>query len=241
MKTATKLSVRHSTWYLEDGNCIFRVESTLFNLHRFLLTRHSAVFRTLFELPPPSALSPEGRVQYNNEMVLEGVADSHPITLNGVTVAAFEPFLTLLYLPDEAFTLAEWTSILDLATRWDFTTIRRYAIAQLECFSDDTLTPALRVSLANRFSITGAAWSLQPLAKLVSREEPLTIEDAQLLGLELTILVARAREEVRATFEVDEEWCNTCEQCPKSSLLEEDRVGEVFNRVFRSSTVGSPK
>jgi hypothetical protein len=135
--------------------------------------------------------------------------------------------------------LAEWTSILDLATRWDFATIRRYAIAQLECFSDETLTPALRVSLANRLSIAGDAWSFQPLSKLVSRDEPLTLEDARLLGLELTILIASAREEVRAIFEIDEEWCSSCEQCPKSTLLEEDKIGEVVKQVLRSSTVGS--
>jgi hypothetical protein len=56
--------------------------------------KHSLVFRTLFELPPPK----QSRDYIHYHETQEGTDDEHPIELNGVCVVDMEPFLTLLYL-----------------------------------------------------------------------------------------------------------------------------------------------
>ena len=39
---------KHPTLYFEDGNVIVKTGSTLFRVHRTILSKHSAVFRDLF-------------------------------------------------------------------------------------------------------------------------------------------------------------------------------------------------
>ncbi|CAG7847426.1 SubName: Full=Uncharacterized protein {ECO:0000313/EMBL:CCA68186.1} [Serendipita indica DSM 11827] len=228
---------RHPVWYFEDGNCIFLVDNVLFNLHRFVLTRNSAVFGALFQLPPPQRLRVHAkRAQLGEESVPEGVDDTRPIVLNGVSLVDFEAFLSLLYLPiyesDEHFSLAQWISILEVATRWDFTAIRQHAVTRLEGFAQEDMTPVLRISLARRYHLRGPSWQLRPLTALVTRKEYLSIEEAQLVGLETAILIARAREEVRNVIEVEEDFCDCCERCGKTSLLEENDVEDVIADIL---------
>jgi hypothetical protein len=93
-----KISLSHFT----HSHLFSKIESVLFNLHRFMLATHSPVFRTLFELPPPLSqpcdcgkkLRAEGEQE-----IPEGSDDHHPIVLNGIMVADMEPFLTILYMP----------------------------------------------------------------------------------------------------------------------------------------------
>ncbi|KAG8854028.1 hypothetical protein FRC20_001119 [Serendipita sp. 405] len=232
-----KQATRHPLWYFADGNCIFLVDNILFNLHRFILTSHSAVFRALFELPPPNQRGIHGkRTTFGEISIVEGTDDKHPIALSGVVVSDFEAFLTILYLPvyetDPGLSLDQWVSILELSSRWDFASIRMHAISKLELTPSDTLNPILRLSLALKYDLSGRSWLVRPLTSIVTRKEPLTCQDASILGLNMTVLIARAREEVRSVFEVDEEWCNYCERCGKTSLLEEDDVEEVIMEVF---------
>ena len=69
-----------------------QVENTLFKVHRYYLTRESEVFRTMFSCPSSS------------EHGQEGVDDSKPIHLPGVTSRQFEALLEFFYgsdvLPD---------------------------------------------------------------------------------------------------------------------------------------------
>jgi hypothetical protein len=137
-----------------------------------------------------------------------------------------------IFETDSQFTVTDWISILDLATRWDFATIRQHAVSRLDAFSADKLSPVMRLFLTAKFDLSGCSWLNHPLEHLVTRAEPLNMEDARLLGLETTILIARAREEVRATIEIDDEWCDCCERCGRTSLLEEDDVDDVISEIF---------
>ena len=121
---------------------------------------------------------------------------------------------------------------MELATRWDFTAIRQHAVTGLEAFAQDDMTPILRISLARRYHLRGDAWQLRPLTALVTRKEYLSIEEAQLVGLETAILIARAREEVRNVIEVEEDFCDCCERCGKTSLLEENDVEDIIVDIF---------
>ena len=41
--------IQHPTLYFDDGNTIISCKSTLFRVHRTLLSKHSPVFKALFE------------------------------------------------------------------------------------------------------------------------------------------------------------------------------------------------
>lgn len=78
---------RDNTYYFSDGSCVLRVESTLFNVHRTILSKDSSSFGAMFDLPVPQG----GRAE------LEGSSDDNPIVLTGDTVAEFKNFLWALY------------------------------------------------------------------------------------------------------------------------------------------------
>jgi hypothetical protein len=49
-------SPSHSTnYWFDDGNVVLQVESTLFRVHRSILSMHSEVFRGMFSVPQPAA------------------------------------------------------------------------------------------------------------------------------------------------------------------------------------------
>ncbi|KIJ99656.1 hypothetical protein K443DRAFT_679774 [Laccaria amethystina LaAM-08-1] len=77
-------STRHSKYYFDDQQSVFLVENTFFKVHRYYLTRESEVFRTMFSCP-------------SSEHGQEGVDDSKPIHLPGVTTRQFEALLDFFY------------------------------------------------------------------------------------------------------------------------------------------------
>ena len=87
--SATYLAIRHFA--------AAQVENTFFKVHRYYLTRESEVFRTMFSCP-------------SSEHGQEGVDDSKPIHLPGVTSRQFEALLDFFYegsafLPDLGATI----------------------------------------------------------------------------------------------------------------------------------------
>ncbi|KAJ7196192.1 hypothetical protein GGX14DRAFT_473753 [Mycena pura] len=82
----SQLPARDSAFYHESGDCIIRVENTLFKIHRFLLVPASAVFSTLFTLP-------------QGDLAVEGMSDDAPICLSDDTAADFRCLLKYIYTP----------------------------------------------------------------------------------------------------------------------------------------------
>lgn len=70
--------------YMAIRHFAAQVEDTFFKVHRYFLTRESEVFRTMFSCPS----SEDGQ---------EGVDDSKPIHLPGVTSRQFEALLEFFY------------------------------------------------------------------------------------------------------------------------------------------------
>ncbi|KAJ7097045.1 hypothetical protein B0H15DRAFT_773521 [Mycena belliarum] len=77
--------VRDGDYYRADGDCILRVEDTLFKIHRHLLCRGSSAFEGLFALPSDA------------DALLEGKDDALPITLYGDKVSEIRAFLGYAY------------------------------------------------------------------------------------------------------------------------------------------------
>ena len=61
MKTALAPSclTRSTDCWFDDGNVVLQVESTLFRVHRSILSMHSEVFRGMFSVPQPVAVDGE--------------------------------------------------------------------------------------------------------------------------------------------------------------------------------------
>jgi len=90
----------------------------------------------------------------------------------------------------EEYSFEELSSILDLSTRWGFTSIRDMAIRRLK-----PPTPHQRLILGRKYDID--QWVLPALQELCERPEPPTRDEARLMGLEDVILVGSVREKVR--------------------------------------------
>jgi hypothetical protein len=47
---------RSTDCWFDDGNVVLQVESTLFRVHRSILSMHSEVFQGMFSVPQPAAV-----------------------------------------------------------------------------------------------------------------------------------------------------------------------------------------
>ncbi|KAF8910872.1 hypothetical protein CPB85DRAFT_1221146 [Mucidula mucida] len=185
-------SHRHPRFYFPDGNVIFFVEGWLYNVHRYYFQRDSTIFEAMFSLPCPDGHTPEGQT------------DEDPIILEGIEAKDFDRLLSILYPKNfrtcEIETKEEWISVLSLATRWDFTSIRELALSRLHpnsftASAQLNLSPADRIVLGLRFDVS--EWLLPAYSELCMRTEALTLEEGEILGMQNVINIAQARQAIR--------------------------------------------
>jgi len=97
----------------------------------------------------------------------------------------------------EVRTFERWSAILDLSTRWGFTSIRDLAI---RCIKPPS--PLDRLILARKHAVE--KWALPALLELCERPEPLSLEEARLIDFDDVVLVGSVRQTVRSsTLTVD--------------------------------------
>lgn len=82
-----------------------------------------------------------------------------------------------------------WIGILDLSHKWKFHDIRSFAISKLEDFHFGEVS---KVELAHRYEIS--QWYMPAYVALAKRREPLSIAEAERLGFQFTLKMARVRE-----------------------------------------------
>ena len=85
----------------------------------------------------------------------------------------------------------EWSSILDLSSRWGFTSIRDLAIRCLKPPS-----PYHLLLLARKYGVD--EWVLPALSELCERPQPLSVDEARLMDFEDIVLIGSVRERVRS-------------------------------------------
>jgi hypothetical protein len=88
----------------------------------------------------------------------------------------------------------DWTIILNLAHRWQFPEVKNLVIRELEKLE---LTDVDRIAIYHKYEIDKNLL-IPRYAALCEREEPLTLREGMLLGMETTLMIARAREYARA-------------------------------------------
>lgn len=131
--------------------------------------------------------------------------DEKPILLPQVAAEDFEALLGLLYPP--AFgvydiPVLQWCSILSLATKWEFDSIRTLALTQLNTFPSTAIASVDRIILARRLQLP--EWILPPFVDLVCRSNTLSLDEARKLSLEDVVTLAMAREEIKKTQEAND-------------------------------------
>ncbi|KZT73327.1 hypothetical protein DAEQUDRAFT_464321 [Daedalea quercina L-15889] len=175
---------RHEVFYINDDSVIIRVEDTLYRFHRHFLTRHSKAFETTFSLKP------------ENEKP-EGLTDEHPVLLEGITCKDFERLLCLFYPENvsdgDLSTTEEWTSVLALATKWDFAEYRQLAISRLSQLA----SPVDRILLGRAYEIP--EWLSTAYLELCTRDDALTYEEGMRLGMRDVILLSDIRQSIRGS------------------------------------------
>ncbi|KZP11845.1 hypothetical protein FIBSPDRAFT_799817, partial [Athelia psychrophila] len=161
---------RHPQYYFEDGNVVFLVEDTLYNVHRYFFARDSTHFRA----------------------ILQGTDASHPCVISDVSCADFDEFLAILYPTDfrrpSEKTTAQWTSILHLAAKWGFENIKLLATDNLTA----NATPIDKIVLGRRYGIID--WLSGAYEAVCTRADPLTVEEGMKLGVEDTVKISAARQ-----------------------------------------------
>lgn len=88
----------------------------------------------------------------------------------------------------------DWTVILDLAHRWQFPEVKSLVVRELEKLE---LPDVNRISVYHQYGVDRNLL-IPRYAALCEREEPLSLREGMLLGMETTLNIARAREYARA-------------------------------------------
>jgi len=177
--------VRHSKYYIPGGDVVFRVENCIFRVHRFFFTRDSSFFLEKLPHPPPPG-------EFG-----KGSSDNNPFVLEDTLIVDFERLLWVFY--NEKYNIyegnvEEWSSILKLASQWDFVEAKAFALRELE----ELEMPALdKIILYHTHNIDRNLLQGAYIA-LTVRDESITIEEGRVLGLETALRLAHAREFARA-------------------------------------------
>ncbi|KAF8648515.1 hypothetical protein AX16_006221 [Volvariella volvacea WC 439] len=172
---------RHEDYYINGGDLYFLVEHYQFRVHRYFFERESAFFRGKLTAPATPGASRQG-------------ADmASAIVLDGVRSADFAKFLWVFYNPKFSLYKAppeDWTAILDLAHRWGFPEVKALAVRELELL---LLADIDKIVIYHKYDVDRNLLLPQYVA-LCLREKPLDLHEGLRLGLETSIMIARARE-----------------------------------------------
>jgi hypothetical protein len=90
-----------------------------------------------------------------------------------------------------ATTVDEWTSILNLAAKWRFESIKDLAIRQLALIG----SPIDKIVLGQRHGVT--SWLLDSYRAICERSDALTLDEANRLGMENVVKISSVRQDIR--------------------------------------------
>lgn len=105
--------------------------------------------------------------------------------------------ITSVHAEDVTMTWSEWAGALHLATMWSFDSVRSYIIAQMDKHSGKKeLPPVERIEMAIKCDVK--AWLLPAYEELCTREEFLSADEANRLGLARSLAICKIRETKKA-------------------------------------------
>ncbi|KAI6163367.1 hypothetical protein EDD17DRAFT_1812868, partial [Pisolithus thermaeus] len=159
------------------------VEDCLFRVPRQTLEAQSPVFRNMFSMPPPP------------DVEVEGLSDEHPIVLpEPVKARDFKRLLKVLLPTGPRLPKGDhdaWISVLKLSRMWEMEEPYSLALRNLK-YPTGWKSAVEKLALALEHEITD--WIVPGVNELARRQEPISVEDTQILGLETALKVAAVRE-----------------------------------------------
>ncbi|KAG8740618.1 hypothetical protein FRC12_015938 [Ceratobasidium sp. 428] len=166
-------------FYFKDGNIKLVINGCTFHLHRHKLKEFLS-FRSLIE-----ANEPHEDGLYSSGLTSIALKENVEDVCNMLKVL-YAP----IYLEVETyFTASILKSALRLASKFSHLSMRRFAIMRLEKYGMD---PIERILSARQSNIP--LWREQGLQELCVRDAPITLVEAQLLGMETFVELAARRE-----------------------------------------------
>ncbi|TRM69665.1 hypothetical protein BD626DRAFT_563403 [Schizophyllum amplum] len=168
-----------------QGEMFFKVENSVVRIHSYHLKRASSVFVDMLQIP-------------NGGISAEGRSADHPISLD-VKKQDFDSLLWFFYdspyqwsyITDPSLSV-KWEAVLAIADMFNMEDVCRVATYALDHHGG--LTDIRKISLCVRHSV-GTTWALQALQNVCVRQDAITPDEARDMGLEMTTLLAAAREQ----------------------------------------------
>ncbi|KAF7968659.1 hypothetical protein HWV62_29739 [Athelia sp. TMB] len=166
--------MRSATPFTDDGNlnrglppAPADVEGIIYSVHRYFFERDSSVFAS------------------------QGLSKQEPMALKDVSTRDFDLFLSILYPSSfgvyTACTVDDWSSILQLADRWSFGSIKALAILKLAPIA----SPIDKIVLGRRHGVLD--WLKSAYTAVCLQEAPLNLQEGRRLGVDDVIRINAVR------------------------------------------------
>ncbi|KAG6887491.1 hypothetical protein C0995_014908 [Termitomyces sp. Mi166 len=203
---------RHESYYLIGGDLFFLAEHIHFRVHRYFFERESPFFQRQLQVPASPGAVARGSTE-GTAIILEERPDD------------FAKFLWVFYNPRYSLyktTVDDWKVILHLAHKWEFAEVKKLVVRELE---------KLRMSDVDRIATyqkheVDKNYLIPRYAALCEREQPLTLEEGMQLGMETTLMIARAREYARSNPSADGS------RSPTTASIREDEMHSLVRLLF---------
>ncbi|KIY65850.1 hypothetical protein CYLTODRAFT_491994 [Cylindrobasidium torrendii FP15055 ss-10] len=162
---------------------VFRVEDRLYKVPRYYFENHSEIFGSTFGLPRTEKTASEGQ------------SDDNPFCLPGITAKEFDCLLRIIYpmKPEgdsPTYSISDWRAVLKLSTMWGMSSTRQSAIQNLGRLA--TSDPVDAIVLAKTYDVP--EWLRSGYIELVKRVQPISVDEAQLIGAQSAIQLFHIRE-----------------------------------------------
>ncbi|RDB25703.1 hypothetical protein Hypma_006187 [Hypsizygus marmoreus] len=204
---------RHDDYWINGGDLYFLVEHVQYRVHRYFFERESPFFKSRLTTPASPGASRQGS------------AESNAIVLENVRSADFAKFLWVFYNPKYSLyhtTVEDWTTILDLAHQWQFTEVKNLVVRELEKLE---IPDVNRISTYHKYDIDRNLL-ISRYAALCEREDPLTLKEGLLLGMDTTLMIARTREYARSNP------TPTGARSPTAAHIRQDEMHSLVRLLF---------
>ncbi|KAG9312167.1 hypothetical protein JVU11DRAFT_7458 [Chiua virens] len=206
--------VHHKDYYLRGGDMTVLVENHLYRIHSYFFDRESLFFRQKFSTSDSGA--EEGR----------GSTDSNAYTLEDVKSEDFARFLWVFYNPKYSVyeaPLETWLSILKLANRWSFDSVKELSVRELEKIE---IEPTEKITIYHDNNIS-RLYLIPSYIDVCKRDKPLSFREGMKLGMETVLRVAEARERLR------QQAAESCMRTPTFEDFEDAQVEVLIREIFQ--------
>ncbi|CAE6446092.1 unnamed protein product [Rhizoctonia solani] len=184
-KLPSSTNVQQDYTGYKDGNVRLLIGTRLFLLHEHKLEEFSTLKKKIREARQSGS---EPNTSHNPRSIVELCLDEDP--------QEFAQMVEILYTPiyKHISSNDHLKSTLRLATKFKHPILRSYAI---QCLEERNLPPIERIELAQSSNIS--SWRKEALDELCTQDEPITLAEANILGMKTFVELAHRREDYKSS------------------------------------------